>query len=89
MLKPIAEYEILDHGVTNSQYFRGCGTSFTEYEDVATGIGSSAAEALEDALDMAAQMDWDVETITDKLSTRTTVPDDADDCYHYVSIRMK
>ena len=87
-MRTIADYEIVNHGVDNSQYFQGCGTAFTDYDDVYTGIGSSAAEALDDALEQAAMSDWETETVTDKLSTRITIPDDAEDCYHYVSIRV-
>ncbi len=47
MSKPIAEFEIVDHGIEHEQYFQGCGVSLTEFTDVATGIGNDAEEALD------------------------------------------
>ena len=88
----IISYEIINHGVNNSQYFQGCGTAFTEFDEVATGIGSTPGEALEDALDSLAQDGWETETVTDKLSDVSGIPSDAhEDCdlYHYVSVRVK
>jgi hypothetical protein len=91
-MKTPTDHEILDHGVTGSQYFQGCGTYGTEYTEVYTGIGDSAHEALEDALEQAATSDWDVEEIHNYLSEGTTVPVDADEnseLHHFVSIRLK
>ena len=59
-MKTINEYEIINHGICHSDYFQGCGTAFTEFIDVATGIGNSEQEALDDALEILAQGDWDV-----------------------------
>ena len=87
--KSIVEFEIIDHGVEHSQYFQGCGTAFTPYTDVYTGIGSSAHEALEDALEQAACSDWETESVENTLSKKITVPEYAEDCYHYVSLRVR
>lgn len=73
-MKTVQEYEILDHGVEHSQYFQGCGTAFTEFDDVATGIGETPHEALADALESLAQNDWDMEGIENDL------PDDVTYC---------
>ena len=62
-MKTIKDYEVIDHGFDAEQYFQGCGTAFTEFDDVATGIGETAAEALDDALENLAQGDWDVSSI--------------------------
>lgn len=43
--------EIINHGVMYSDYFQGCGTAFTDYEYVATGIGHTEREAFNDAID--------------------------------------
>lgn len=56
--KEVSEYEILDHGVGNAQYFRGAGISYTEFDDIATGTGNSLKEALEDAAEQLAQGGW-------------------------------
>ncbi|OQA09831.1 MAG: hypothetical protein BWY66_00370 [bacterium ADurb.Bin374] len=102
-MKPVTDYEVVDHGFDAEQYFQGCGTAFTDFEDVATGIGDTAQEAFEDALDSLAQNDWDVSKIKGKSKlTRQTVrgylrdigirfdPDgDGAETHYYVSIRVK
>jgi hypothetical protein len=50
-MKTIQEYEIISHGIDYPSYFKGCGTAFTKFEDVSTGIGVSEREALNDALE--------------------------------------
>lgn len=50
----IASFEIIDHGIEHSQYFQGCGVSYTNFNEVATGCGQNATEALEDALEQIA-----------------------------------
>ncbi len=47
----ITSYEILRHGVEHSDYFQGCGVSFTDFDHVVTGIGDTEKEAFEDALE--------------------------------------
>jgi hypothetical protein len=91
-MKNVEDHQILDHGVEGSQYFQGCGVCGTEYTDVYTGIGDSAHDALEDALEQAACNDWDVEGILNYLSEGITVPEDAEEgseLHHFVSIRLK
>lgn len=89
-MKKIFDSEVLDHGVKHSQYFQGCGVSLTPFTDVATGIGMSAHEAYEDALDSLAQNDWDLKGIKrNSMSKKITVPEDSEDCYHYISIRVR
>lgn len=46
----IVKFEVLDHGYQHSQYFQGCGTSFTDYNHVVTGSGTTQKESYEDAL---------------------------------------
>ena len=57
--KTVVEFEMVDHGIENSQYFQGCGLSHTDYDDIATGIGNDPAEAIDDALESLAQNDWE------------------------------
>lgn len=101
-MKTPKDYEILSHGIEHSQYFQGCGTAFTEFTDVATGIGDTEAEAFEDALDMLVQQDWDTEGISDKdgVASATTSMCKGCDCefdeyddegcelHYFVSIRV-
>jgi len=55
------DYEITDYGIDNADSFQGHGTSFTRFEHCALGCGDSYGEALEDALDSAAQYGFDIE----------------------------
>lgn len=98
-MKPITSFQIIDHGVEHSQYFQGCGVSFTPYTDVATGIGSTPKEALDDALDSLAQNDWDTEAIDQSdeyVGMDDTIPPELEEqedgeppeCYCYVSVRV-
>lgn len=91
-MKTVTDHEILNHGVDGSQYFPGCGTYGTDYTEVYTGIGDSAYEALNDALEQAATSDWDIDWIPNDLSKKITIPEDAEDAselHHFVSIRLK
>lgn len=91
-MKKVTDHQIIDHGVEGSSYFQGCGVSGTGYDEVYTGIGDSANEALEDALEQAAMSDWDVDGITNDLSEEITVPEDAEEeseLHHFVSIRLE
>jgi hypothetical protein len=55
------DYEICDYGIDNAQYFQGHGVSFTRYAHCSLGIGSTYAEALDDALECAAEEGFDIE----------------------------
>lgn len=46
------EFEVVDHGTEHAQYFQGAGVSFTKFTEIATGAGSSAREAGQDALEI-------------------------------------
>ncbi len=81
----ITDYQIVNHGIENEQYFQGCGVCFTKFEYVATGIGSSPCLALEDALEQAAQCGHDTENIVNDLSNETE--ELGDECYFYCSVR--
>jgi hypothetical protein len=89
----------VNHGIENEQYFQGCGVSFTEFEDVATGIGNNYHAALDDALDSLAQGAWDVESNQDMLMELSELEERhgneslsehiSEDCYYYASIRVR
>ena len=74
-MKTIAAYEIIYHGVDWADYFPGCGLAHTEYADVATGIGNSDREALEDALDQLAQNGWDTDSNAELSAELLTASD--------------
>jgi hypothetical protein len=46
------KYDVILHGIYDSQDFPGQGTLGTPYKNVVTGIGYSAKEAYEDAIEM-------------------------------------
>ena len=50
----ITNYEIINHGLEISDYFQGCGVSFTPYSYVVTGTGINLLEAINDALEQIA-----------------------------------
>jgi hypothetical protein len=43
------EFEIVDHGADHAQYFQGAGVMFSRFTDIATGVGDTPREALENA----------------------------------------
>ena len=96
----IKDYELIDHGIENCQYFQGCGTSWTDYDECDTGIGSNFAEAYDDCCEMIAQRadvtgDWeafDKRVLKDigrrKFPRRPAITSKHnEDCYYHVSIR--
>jgi hypothetical protein len=104
VVKKIADYQIIQHGVNHESYFEGCGVALTPYTDVATGIGDTAEEALGDALDQLAQGGWDTSSIKDHLDDVETIDDWMEDngedpeeehrddplgIWFYVSVRVK
>ena len=99
-MKKINDYEIIDHGVDSCDFLQGCGIANTQYEDIATGIGDSSKDAMDDALEQLAQNGWDTdsdENLTKEFkysSDSRTIPEEEygedNSClYHYVSIRVK
>lgn len=99
--RPVTEYEIVDHGIKHEQYFAGCGVAFTPYDDVATGIGDDAQEALDDAIESLAMSGWDVETIEGEFpligsdsvamlaASSSETHEDYDSHHYYVSVRVR
>lgn len=102
-MRAIEEHEVIVHGAEHSQYFQGCGVSFTPFTDVATGIGDDAKEAFEDALESLAQGDWDTEDSDDwddvPKASDAVVPErpedededeyDDNELHVFVSVRVK
>jgi hypothetical protein len=88
---------VIDHGVEHEQYFQGCGISCTRFDDIATGIGDSVAEAIDDCLEQLACNDWEVDGMEKRICkeygkrripSRRTVKRSQEECHHYVSIRV-
>jgi hypothetical protein len=97
MSKQVAKWQVVNHGVEHSQYFQGCGVSFTEYDWCVTGIGMTASEAREDCFEQLATMGFDIpeQLETDALDEtgNYSVPEDAQgedsENYVHISIRIK
>jgi len=94
-MKKLIEWEIVDHGIEHSQYFQGCGVSFTKWDECFTGIGCSGAEALEDALEQAyGKWEWSAIQESDMLEEVSGEPDkevtdqpEDGELWHHVSVR--
>lgn len=98
------DFEIMDHGCDGAQYFPGCGVAFSRFTDVVTGIGGSAREAGNDALDQLAWSDSvpsgikivevarileAVNELSDAPSFDPEDPEINPEWHHYVSIRWR
>lgn len=96
MAREIKNYEIISHGIKHEDYFQGCGTSFTEFDFCYTGIGNNYKEALDSAIEDAAQSDWNTEKIEKELNNTPESLDvieeygeNVEGMYYYVSIRLR
>lgn len=93
--KLIAKYEIEDIGVEHPDSFQGKGVSHTKWDDVAVGIGYSAHEAGEDALEQLAQMGYDMAKPPKLTGLSKETPKELDSdgrengSYYYVAIYVK
>lgn len=99
----IADFEVVDLGIENSQYFAGFGVAFTPYSECCYGIGDNPAEALDDALEQVAQMGFDAEDLAERIrqveGEAPTTPsvaelaeseqweNEGEDTYYHVGIR--
>lgn len=92
------KFEIVDLGVNHPDYFQGFGVSYTQFNHCTYGIGDTAEEAYQDALDSAAQFSpWaaiDLEVMPEHCPFAGTIdPDDVtnqtdnNDTYYHVGIR--
>jgi hypothetical protein len=83
-------YEITDEGVHASQYWQGVGVAFTDWVEVYSGCGSTLDEAIDDALENAAQNGVDtshMEAVFYDEDLKRPLPDDAhDEVHHYAAV---
>lgn len=100
-MKTVTEFELVDHGIEHSQYFRGCGVASTSFENIITGTGDNPDEAIDDCLEQIAQCGFDTEGMEARIMAQEewdalpTTPNVADECgddetgetYYHVSIR--
>ena len=92
------EYQIEHHGVHHEQYWRGAGISGTSWDECCSGIGSTPAEALDDALEGACtgtafpdEMAPAIEKEIDKLRESEEAPEEelSEGVYHYATLYWK
>jgi hypothetical protein len=90
----LRQFEILNHGPDQSDYFQGCGTSCSNFTHAFTGIGDNAKEAYQDALEQVYMTLGS--GIGDRLPSRPSgirvrdkVPANSEGCYWYTSIRLE
>lgn len=85
----ITSLEIIDHCCHDEQYFQGCGRG--KFKNVVTGIGCSAKEAVDNALEqviMTSKCPFLPSKIKNELTRYSHKPDaNHPNVYHYVSIR--
>ena len=62
-MKKINDFSVNLRGPMIPCYYEGCGVSFTDWEEAISGTGVSIYEARTEALDNAAQGDWDTDPI--------------------------
>jgi hypothetical protein len=93
----VTEFDVINHGIDYPDYFQGCGVSFTGFDDVVTGYGSSEAEAFDDALEQLASCGrWDIDGIEERIVAEYGKPSKklipkryGDEAGYYLSIRVK
>lgn len=66
-MQKVNNFEVIDHGVMVSDYFQGCGTAYTEFSHVVTGIGDNISEAINDCLEQIAQCDFDTDGLEERI----------------------
>jgi len=76
------DYQITDYGIENADCFQGHGTAFTRYEHCTLGCGDCYRDALEDALEQAAQTGYDVEIEVSDSPTQPALNSDSAWEYH-------
>ena len=94
----ITDFEIVDHGLESSDYFLGCGVSFTPYEHCVTGCGDNPREAMDDLFEQVS-MEHDLGDLEERVAKELlapngmrnypTTPESRHDMeYYYISIRF-
>lgn len=82
-MKKVTKVQFIDHGIENFQFFQGCGVAYTEFENVATGIGDTYREALEDAAEQLAVMGYEGDLLSDEVLDKEA-GDDEESVFDYI-----
>lgn len=90
------KFQIVDLGVHRPDYFNGFGSSFTPFDHSTYGVGDTAEDAYQDALESAAQFSpWaeiDLKAMPERCPFGGTCPDQSDEgfgdrAWYHVGIR--
>ena len=87
MKKRISGYNWEDYGWEVADYFPGAGVVFTPYDAVFVGVGADCEGAVMDALEGAAQADWDLSGVEYPLLDWREPPSDEHD--YVMILRVK
>ena len=92
-MKKVREFEVVDLGIDCPDYFQGFGCAFTSFDHCAYGIGENPAEALDDCLEVIAQMGVDVEDLEARITEREgespATPVAEGEAYYHLGIRWR
>jgi len=90
-MQKVTEFEVVDLGIQYPGYFQGFGCTFTRYDHCVYGIGANPAEALDDCLEIIAQMDVDAEDLAARIreieGEPPTTPVAEDEAYYHIGVR--
>jgi len=88
---PEKKYQIVDLGVEHPDYFTGFGTAFSGFSNSVYGIGDTAKEAYDDAVEQVYQVDDNANKLklpkSPGFSGRTTKAERESEFYYHVGIR--
>jgi hypothetical protein len=79
--KKIGDYQLEDHGINTASYWQGAGTAYTKWDECFTGVGSTPAEAADDAVEQAASSGWDTENVEIDITEFPEVAEDESDLH--------
>jgi len=95
MTRKTIEASEIESSWDHSQYWQGAGLAYTEFDDIATGIGESEKVAVIDACEQLAVQGWDTSTLdiseANDDSARLCGCGDDGECEHgwFVTIRVR
>lgn len=80
--KQVESFEFRDLGIDHSQYFQGAGVAFTDWDDVFVGVGDTAKEAGDDAMESLATSDVTIPRLAYELiDAEIATMDDAESAH--------
>lgn len=89
-MKPI-EWRFEDIGLDQNDYFPGRGVAKSVWKEVFVGVGDNPREAAEDALEQAAESDWELgeEIESEAQEFKTKPAASGEDEYYFVALYLR